>query len=520
MKAANSFLETLDFFQRDPIGLPGSPEYDAAFCQYLAGSASADAASIWQIDMEDQLHLIYSTDILPDRVRDIALRLGEGISGAAALSRQPILAVNAQRQNLHDSRIDARFGLRTYAMVSAPILFEGCLFGVLNILNHHSDRLFLPDWKEWLGALAALYGAALAKVGKLAPNRSLSNKKMKMESKPSPSFSGAKTVIVGISQAIQEVLHLCLKAGEIDIPVLIYGETGTGKELAAHRIHEAGPRARGPFLEVNCAALSETLLESELFGHVKGAFTGATEHRLGKFSAASKGTLFLDEIGEMSPACQAKILRVLEEKKVTPLGSDKPLSSDTRIIAATNKNLTEMMVEKKFREDLYYRLCGIEISMPPLRERLEDLELLAIHFLNKTHTPPPRLSPEALDLLNAYPWPGNVRQLEQAIFAAAALSRGETIISANLPSWLQKALIPSLSDKTIPTVGGPGPYSESGPSKDSRFLNTGERNRYLEALRTTQYQGSGRWNVSAAARRLGMPRETLAYHLKKLHLFR
>ena len=223
-----------------------------------------------------------------------------------------------------------------------PFFLKTSLFGVVNILNHHSERLFPTEWQEWLCALAVIYAAALGKGGKLNPHPSPSKKEVKRGGKPSPFFAG-KTVIVGISQAIQEVLHLCLKAGETDIPIIIYGETGTGKELAARRIHEAGPRAQGPFLEVNCAALSETLLESELFGHVKGAFTGATDYRLGKFAAASGGTLFLDEIGEMSPACQAKILRVLEEKKVTPLGSDKPISSDTRIIAATNKNLTEMM---------------------------------------------------------------------------------------------------------------------------------------------------------------------------------
>lgn len=527
MKPAISFLEALTFFQREPISIPGSLEYNAAFCQHLTKSASADVASLWQVDTEDQLHLIYSTDIPQDRGKDITLRLGEGISGAAALSRQPVLVDNAQRQSLHDSRIDAQFGFRTYAMVSAPILFEDHLFGVANILNHHSDRLFPTEWKEWLCALAVMYAAALAKAKKLTPYRSLSKKELKREGKPSP-FSGGKTVMVGISQAIQEVLHLCLKAGETEIPVLIFGETGTGKELAARRIHEAGPRAQGPFLEVNCAALSETLLESELFGHVKGAFTGATEHRLGKFAAASGGTLFLDEIGEMSAACQAKILRVLEEKKVTPLGSDKPLSSDTRIIAATNKNLTEMMIEKKFREDLYYRLCGIEIDMPSLRERLEDIELLAIHFLNKTHirkgkTPlqhPFRLSPEALDLFKAYPWPGNVRQLEQALFAAAALCGGDTIIPANLPAWLHKGSIPGSKGQIRHAAGGPLSDSEYGPEKANRFLNNKERTRYLEALQATQYRGTGRWNVSAAARRLGMPRETLAYHLKKLRLFR
>jgi transcriptional regulator with GAF, ATPase, and Fis domain len=440
---------------------------------------------------------------------DITLRQGEGISGAAALSRQPVFAVNAQRQRLHDSRIDERFGLRTYAMVSAPILFEDHLSGVITILNHYSDKVFSPEWKEWLCALAVMYAAALAKVGKLIPYQALSNMGMQ---KKSPKVTQEQTVIVGISQAVQEAFHLCLKAGETDIPVLIYGETGTGKELAARRIHEAGARAEGPFLEVNCAALSETLLESELFGHVKGAFTGATKDRLGKFMAASGGTLFLDEIGEMTVACQAKILRVLEEKKVTPLGSEKSVPSDTRIIAATNKNLLEMMSEKKFREDLYYRLCGIEIMIPPLRERAEDIHLLALYFINKVHAQqkrdPPRERP--------------VRQLEQAIFAAAALCEGDEITPANLPAWLHKALTLGLREHehAPSTSESHHPESEPVPEKEHRLLKNEERTRYLEALNATRYPGTGRWNVSAAARQLGIPRETLAYHLKKFRLFR
>ena len=530
MQPSIPFLETVQFFQRSPAGIPGSPEYNAAFCHVLAKSASADAASIWYVDTENLLRLVSSTDISQDKVTDITLRQGEGISGAAALSRQPVFAVNAQRQRLHDSRIDERFGLRTYAMVSAPILFEDHLFGVINILNHYSDKVFSPEWKEWLCALAVMYAAALARVGKLIPSRALSKMEMGMQKK-SPKFTQEKTVIVGISQAVQEAFHLCLKAGETDIPVLIYGETGTGKELAARRIHEASARAEGPFLEVNCAALSETLLESELFGHVKGTFTGATKDRLGKFMAASRGTLFLDEIGEMSVSCQAKILRVLEEKKVTPLGSEKSVPSDTRIIAATNKNLLKMMSEKKFREDLYYRLCGIEIMIPPLRERAEDIHLLALHFINKVHAQqkreppherPLRLSHEALDLLMAYTWPGNVRQLEQAIFAAAALCEGDEIIPANLPAWLHKALTLGLREHEYApsTSESHHPDSEPVPEGDHRLLRNEERTRYLEVLKATRYPGTGRWNVSAAARQLGIPRETLAYHLKKFRLFR
>ncbi len=343
-----------------------------------------------------------------------------------------------------------------------------------------------------------------------------------MEEKPLE-IPGAKTGIVGISQSVQEALHLCLKAGRSDIPVLICGETGTGKELAAHRIHEASRRAQGPFLGVNCAALSETLLESELFGHVKGAFTGANHDRPGKFAAASGGTLFLDEIAEMTVTSQAKILRALEEKKVTPLGSEKAVPADTRIIAATNKNLMELVKEKRLREDLYYRLCGIEIKMPPLRERVEDIPLLAIHFLNKASTQqkrknPPRLSSEALDMLMTFAWPGNVRQLEQALLAATALCEGDEIVPDNFPAWFREA-VRSAGKQEISSTDL-HVETKSRPETDNRLLKDEDRRRYLEALNATKYHGTGRWNVSSAARQLGIPRETFTYHLKKLNIIK
>jgi DNA-binding NtrC family response regulator len=295
--------------------------------------------------------------------------------------------------------------------------------------------------------------------------------------------------------------------------------------LAAHRIHEESRRVQGPFLEINCAALSETLFESELFGHVKGAFTGASHDRLGKFAAASGGTLFLDEIAEMTVTSQAKILRVLEEKKVTPLGSEKALPADTRIIAATNKNLVELMKEKRLREDLYYRLCGIEIKMPPLRERVEDIPLLAIHFLNKASRQqkgknPPRLSSEALDMLMTFAWPGNVRQLEQALLAAMALCEGDEIVPGNFPAWFREAITSAGKQEITHLSTNPHLETKSRPEKDNRLLKDEDRRRYLEALQATKYQGTGRWNVSSAARQLGIPRETLTYHLKKLNILR
>ncbi len=522
MKEKNPFLEVLRFFQGLPTAIPGSHEYNTVFCQLLVSAASADAASIWQPDAEGQLHLISSTDIPHGEAIHITLRQGEGIAGAAALSRQTVSVVNAQREKLHDSHVDERFGLRTYAMISSPIIFEEHLFGVVNILSHHSDRRFSSEWQEWLSAFAVLYGAALARVERLTPHRGKTKMEIGMDEK-SPKVHETKTGIVGISQAVQEALHLCLKAGRSDIPVLICGETGTGKELAAHRIHEESRRSQGPFLEINCAALSETLLESELFGHVKGAFTGASHDRPGKFAAASGGTLFLDEIGEMTVTSQAKILRVLEEKKVTPLGSEKTVPADTRIIAATNKNLVQLMKEKRLREDLYYRLCGIEIKMPPLRERVEDIPLLAIHFLNKAsfqqkRKNPPCLSSEALDMLMTFSWPGNVRQLEQALLAAMALCEGSEIVPGNFPAWFHEAATSARKQEITHLSATPHVETKSRPEKDNRFLKEEDRRCYLEALQATKYAGTGRWNVSSAARQLGIPRETLTYHLKKLRL--
>src|SRR5512147_2115556 len=199
MKEKGPFLEVVRFFQRLPTPIPGSPQYNAAFCHLLVSAASADAASIWQLDAESRLHLISSTDIPHDEAIHIILRQGEGIAGAEVLSRQTVSVVNAQKEKFHNSRVDERFGLRTYAMISAPIIFEEHLFGVVNILSHHSDKLFSPQWQEWLSALAVLYGAALTRVERLTPHPGILKKEIGMEEK-SPQIPQGKTGIVGISQ--------------------------------------------------------------------------------------------------------------------------------------------------------------------------------------------------------------------------------------------------------------------------------------------------------------------------------
>ncbi len=244
--------------------------------------------------------------------------------------------------------------------------------------------------------------------------------------------------VVTSDPRMQKILQSAEKAANTTAPVLITGESGTGKELIAGLVHEAGPRASKPFIKVNCAAIPETLLESELFGHEKGAFTNALTQRKGKFELANEGTIFLDEIGDMSPNTQAKILRVLQEQEFERVGGTQTITSDIRVIAATNKDLRQLIQRDSFREDLYYRLCVITLHIPPLRERPGDVELLIDHFLRVFSAQYAKeirgLDPQTRELLLAHAWPGNVRELKNCIERAAIFCEGETVTLEDLPS--------------------------------------------------------------------------------------
>ncbi len=244
--------------------------------------------------------------------------------------------------------------------------------------------------------------------------------------------------IVGDSQAMKDVFKMIGKVAPTDSTVYVYGESGTGKELVARAIHEASTRKDGPFVRVNCSALAETLLESELFGHEKGAFTGAHKRRLGRFELADGGTIFLDEIGDVSPTIQLKLLRVLQERSFERVGGEETIEVDVRVITATNKDLKEQVEEGKFREDLFYRLHIIPITLPPLRERPGDVELLVEHFLAKlagrTRSQVDGLAADAMQALRTYQWPGNVRELENVIEHALVFAEGDKIHLADLPA--------------------------------------------------------------------------------------
>ncbi len=306
------------------------------------------------------------------------------------------------------------------------------------------------------------------------------------------SFEG----IIGKSLVMQRIFDLIRSAAQSEASVVIYGESGTGKELVAAAIHRLGSRSNGPFIKVNCAALNESLLESELFGHVKGAFTGADRTRVGRFEAANYGDIFLDEIGDLPLSTQVKLLRVLQEKEIEKVGDHRPVQVDVRILSATNRDLDRLMEAERFRDDLYYRIGVIPIYLPPLRERPEDIPLLIDAFIQrirlKTRKPIGGIDKEALELISNYDWPGNVRELINVIEYAFVLCTGEEILPSHLPATI---------------VGKSRPLSAGKPQKPSRG-DSDDRETLLEILKRTG------GNKSEAARMLGISRVTLWKRLK------
>src|SRR5689334_21207962 len=309
--------------------------------------------------------------------------------------------------------------------------------------------------------------------------------------------------IVGQSDRMQSVYQMIETVAAVQSTVLITGESGTGKELVARAIHDLSPRAQRPFVSVNCGAFTETLLESELFGYIKGSFTGATANRKGLFEAADSGTIFLDEIGEMSPAMQVKLLRVLQERKVRPVGAHEELQVNTRVIAATNRDLSAMIKDGSFREDLYYRVSVIPMELPPLRERGQDISELAEHFIAKYCAQTGRkiaIGGPAMRLLEAYSWPGNVRELEHTIERAVALERTEMVQPERLPEQITNYSQTRISsDLELPAEG----------INLTAHLDQLEKSYVLEALKRTD------GNQTSAADLLKMSVRSLRHLLDK-----
>ncbi|MFP4010233.1 MAG: nif-specific transcriptional activator NifA [Spirochaetaceae bacterium] len=369
-------------------------------------------------------------------------RLGEGVTGTVVQTGQTQIIPRAAEDSRFLNRTGVRKESEDMSFICVPIRLENETIGALSVDCEPASEEQLASSARLLSIVTSLISQAVRlRQNILEEKRQLVAENERLHNELRAKFRPQN--LIGNSQAMQTVYDMIAQVSRSEATVLIRGESGTGKELVAHAIHYNSPRAEKPFIKVHCAALPETIIESELFGHEKGSFTGATSTRKGRFELAHGGTIFLDEIGDLAPATQVKLLRVLQEREFERVGGNETLRTNVRIITATNRNLEELMEQHQFREDLYYRLNVFPIHLPPLRDRKSDILLLADHFTEKygekNYKDIQRISTPAIDLLSSYHWPGNVRELENVIERAAVLSTDGVIHSHHLPPTLQSA---------------------------------------------------------------------------------
>ncbi len=428
------------------------------------------------------------------------------------------------------------------SFIGVPIRTFGKPFGVLAIARVWGEETAIrfSDDVRFLTMVANLIAQTVKLHQSMAPEREVRPPGTATVRRPAPrAKADARQIksVIGTSQPMQEVYAQVHLVAPTKSTVMLRGESGTGKELVARAVHALSPRAQGPFVKVNCAALPETLLESELFGHEKGAFTGATQDRKGRFEMADRGTLFLDEIGDITPAFQAKLLRVLQEREFERVGGNKTIRVDVRLVCATNRNLEEAVARGSFRADLYYRINVIPVFLPALRERREDIPLLAQHFLdafNEENGRALQFSDHALRVLKSCSFPGNVRELENCVSRVATMTVGEVIDDINLPCQTNRCpctlLLPS--DPGLPAAaeparpppanadfGMPGNGSGTGAAADGFGLDDLSD---LSALpprdRLVRVMEKSGWVQAKAARLLGMTPRQVGYALRKYNI--
>jgi len=425
-------------------------------------------------------------------------KLGEGITGKVIQTGKPAVIPRISEEPMFLNRTGARENLKKQdiSFICVPIKLGKEIIGALSVDRLFGDTVAFKEDLRLLSIISLMIGQAVRLRQQMRMERNqLLEENIQLKEQLKDRFRPAN--IIGKSNAMQAVYDLIAQVCKSNTSVLIWGESGTGKELVANAIHYNSLRASKPFIKVNCAALPETVIESELFGHEKGSFTGAIGQRKGRFELAHGGSIFLDEVGDLSPATQIKLLRVLQEKEFERVGGITTIKTDVRIIAATNRNLEKLVEEEKFREDLYYRLNVFPIYMPPLRERKTDVPLLADYFVGKyskaNHKNICRISTPAIDMLMSYHWPGNVRELENCIERAVILSNDDVIHGHHLPPTLQTA------EATGTTSGGN--FQET--------LNNLERELILDALKST------RGNRTKAAHTLGLTERLMGLRVKK-----
>lgn len=491
----------------------------------------ADGVSVMLLDeARNELYFPYVSEDDPavaERLRGLRFPADRGVAGAVLRSGRGEKVDDPQSDPRHYSGVDQKTGVTTKSLLAAPLLAGDTRLGVIEAVNHRGGTAFSAEDLALLEGLAASVAVAIHNARRFGEVKASAERlqvqvgALRRDLARRDRFNE----IIATSPAMVEVFRLMESAAFSSIPVLLEGETGTGKELVARAIHRASARADGPFVAVNCAALPEALLESELFGHRRGAFTGAVDDQPGLFRAAAGGVILLDEIGEMPRAMQAKLLRVLQESEVTPIGDTRPVKVNVRVISATNRDLTSALANGVFREDLYYRLAVFPIRLPPLRERREDIPLLAARFLELAagqHQKTLRgLAPGVVELLSRAAWPGNVRELQNEMERAAALAAdGDAVGIEHLSPALRAAAMGAPAAAASPAEAAAHRSSAAavdGVAKDA-VASLAEVRAAAERQYIVEVLGRHRGNISRAAAALGVSRVALQKKMKRYSL--
>ena len=435
------------------------------------------------------------------KAEEFRVDLGHGIAGWVAQTGQGVVS-NDVSQDLRFFRgIDKKTGFKTKSILCAPLKQRDQLIGVIEALNTTNPNGFTQEDLQLLTAFGGLAAIAInrAKVFATVRNASVAFQEVVQD---------RYRLVIGTSAVMQEVLRLARTVAATNTTVLLLGGSGTGKEVVARAIHQWSARMDHPFIAVNCVALTPDLLESELFGHEKGAFTGAIAQKKGKFELAEGGTIFLDEIGDLARNLQAKLLRVLQEREFQRVGGTKDIRTDVRILAATNRDLYPAVQSGSFREDLYYRLNVVSITLPLLRDRKEDLPVLVQHFIEQycreMKRSPMGIEPPAMELVQSYPWPGNVRELQNAIERAVVFCSGPSITETDLPAEIHKQASSSADVVTQSPIINLSPLAEATNAFQRTLIH-----KALEATGGKQAQ---------AAKLLDLPQSNLSRLMKRLGL--
>lgn len=484
--------------------------------QFVKKYLEIEKPTVYKFDnTKDELVVFASNDLTTKQKLLATYKIGEGATGIAFESKEPIVIENIHKSVVFLNKTGAR-DLNHVSYVAVPMIAGDIAVGVISADLTKGTAIGLEESVKILTIIGSMFAHAILVEEKYENEKQVIKEQKdyyKMEAQSKHDFSN----IIGESPKMKQLFDAIKKVAKSKATILVRGETGTGKELIASAIHKQSPRKDGPFIKLNCGAIPENLLESELFGHEKGAFTDAKDLRKGRFELADCGTLFLDEIGDITHALQVKLLRVLQEQEFERVGGSKTIKTDVRVVAATNRNLEEMVERGEFREDLFYRLNVIPLFLPPLRERDEDIILLANHFLDKfskVHKKEMVFSHEALIAMLKYPWPGNIRELENTMERAVLLIDSDYVDEGSI-----KMLLPRLKTndgkvklETTESQQHAPIHHDAGKILTKTDLIDMEKDTILEALKE-----SG-WIQAKAAKKLGITTRQIGYKIKKFNI--